>query len=217
MKYKLIMLPNPILVSDEKINPTEPYLNNGVVFYADSVFDEGNNPNNSNPIVTDHNFKIIAGIEGLPILDLSDIAEEIGWIDVEKLAQKNSELEYPFEDYRGKTKGVDDDGTGQALRGANLVGFENGFKAAQSLNEKKFSEEDILNAYYNGWIDRNEGISFPIARNRYIDELSKPKEYNVEVEMEDIGNKDKVYNCSSKSEWIPKITNNTIKVTKILS
>ena len=132
MNLQLIMLPNPILVSDERIKIEEVSYHHSKGLYKAVI--DGNYTNQ---------FKVIAGIEGKPKLDLSDIAEEVGWIDVEKLAQKNSELEYPFEDYRGKTKGVDDDGTGQALRGANLVGFENGFKAAQSLNEKKFSEKDL--------------------------------------------------------------------------
>lgn len=210
--YKLIMLPNPILVSDEKINPTEPYLNNGVVFYADSVFDEGNNPNNSNPIVTDHNFKIIAGIEGLPKLDLSAI--EIGWVDVEKLAYKRLPIMPTFD--KGEIINSD---TNFFIR----LGWVEGFKASQSLNEKKYSEEDMRKSFDAG-IHFNEESSekFVVSDGNkwrwedFIQSISKPKEYNVEVEMEDIGNKDKVYNCSSKSEWIPKITNNTIKITKIL-
>ena len=47
------------ITSDEEIKPNEWYENNGVIFKADAVFDEGNNPNNSNPIVTDFNKKII--------------------------------------------------------------------------------------------------------------------------------------------------------------
>ena len=47
------------ITSDEEIKEGEWYENNGVIFKADDVFDEGNNPNNSNPRVTDFNNKII--------------------------------------------------------------------------------------------------------------------------------------------------------------
>ena len=47
------------ILSSEEIKEGDWYENNGVIFKADDVFDEGNNPNNSNPRVTDWNKKII--------------------------------------------------------------------------------------------------------------------------------------------------------------
>jgi hypothetical protein len=47
------------ITNDEEIKPNDWYENNGVIFKADVTFDEGNNPNNSNPGVTDFNKKII--------------------------------------------------------------------------------------------------------------------------------------------------------------
>lgn len=47
------------ITNDEEIKEGDWYENNGVIFKADDVFDEGNNPNNSNPRVTDWNKKII--------------------------------------------------------------------------------------------------------------------------------------------------------------
>ena len=47
------------ITSDKEIKPNDWYINNGVIFKADVVFDEGNNPVNSNPRVTDFNKKII--------------------------------------------------------------------------------------------------------------------------------------------------------------
>jgi hypothetical protein len=47
------------ITNDEEIKPNDWYENNGVIFKADTPFDEGNNPNNSNPRVTDFNKKII--------------------------------------------------------------------------------------------------------------------------------------------------------------
>jgi hypothetical protein len=48
------------ITSDEEIKPNEWYLFKGkTLFLSDNKFDEGNNPNNSNPRVTDLNKKII--------------------------------------------------------------------------------------------------------------------------------------------------------------
>ena len=47
--------------SDEEIKEEDWYMHSGeMIFRADPKFDEGNNPNNSNPRVTDHNKKIVA-------------------------------------------------------------------------------------------------------------------------------------------------------------
>ena len=50
---------NIYITNSEEIKEGEWYENNGVIFKADDVFDEGNNPNNSNPKVTYFNIKII--------------------------------------------------------------------------------------------------------------------------------------------------------------
>jgi len=53
---------NIYITSDEEIKPNEWYLFDGnvkLLFLSDKEFNEGNNPNNSNPRVTDFNKKII--------------------------------------------------------------------------------------------------------------------------------------------------------------
>ena len=45
---------------------------------------------------------------------------------MEDAAIKESEKQFPYNDFRGKEKGVDDEHTGQALRGACVGGFEAG-------------------------------------------------------------------------------------------
>ena len=204
--YKLIMLPNPILVSDEEIEKGDwfyyyshgkfnMYMCEGVVGKSLVV------QNKESSCWSDYSKKIIAGIDTK--LDLSAIAEKIGWVDVEKLAYQKFKMIPSFNN--GLIVNSD---TNYFER----KGWIDGFKAAQSLNEKKFSEKDVKKAILMTWDDSVD------TKNMYdiIESISKPKEYNVEVDMEDIGNKDKVYNCSSKSEWIPKITNNTIKILRIL-
>ena len=222
--YKLIMLPNPILVSDEEIEKGDwfyyyshgkfnMYMCEGVVGKSLVV------QNKESSCWSDYSKKIIAGIDTK--LDLSAIAEKIGWVDVEKLAYQKFKMIPSFNN--GLIVNSD---TNYFER----KGWIDGFKAAQSLNEKKFSEKDLYNLLkligQKGYYVECDGIVYANAFDggdiidvvkEYSEAISKPKEYNVEVDMEDIGNKDKVYNCSSKSEWIPKITNNTIKVTKILS
>lgn len=57
-----------------KIKEGEPYLNKGVLFFADPVFDEGNNPNNSNPRIT--NKKAVLFLCSREI----QVGDEITWI-----------------------------------------------------------------------------------------------------------------------------------------
>lgn len=159
-------------------------------------------------------FKIIAGIHGLPSIDFSALSEEdckkIGWVDVEKLAMKECVC-----------------GTGDC---SHVKSYIRGFKAAQALNEKKFSGEDVRKAIEMAReiIDGKEvfelegilGLTEVCTHNcsvhsvdKIIQSLSQPKVFDVEVEMEAY----KVNGMSDEaSSWRPKITNNSIKVTKVL-
>ena len=142
--------------------------------------------------------KIIAGFFGLPKLDLSLIADEIGWVDVYKLAKESKCFE---------NSSLDET--------SYLHGFTKGFKAAQSLNEKKFALAYVENAFNSG---RGYGNPDDIKDfNSFLQSISKPKEYNVKVEME-WGGKEYVDEQDAYGYDIkrPKITNNTIKVTKII-
>lgn len=154
------------------------------------------------------NDKIIAGIEGLPTVNLSLVADGIGWVDVEKLAENAFEKRF-------NRKPIITGSTEADSSWINI--WINCFKQAQTLNEKKFSEEDVIllcaeliGKYKLGEINDVSDV------NKIIDSYSEPKVYNVELEMEDVGNKNKVYNCSLIADWEPKITNNSITVTKIL-
>jgi len=72
MKYKVITTDKGKIVVDEsaEIKENTYYENNGVVFLSDSIYNEGNNPNNSNPRVTDFNNKVIATINHSISLDV---------------------------------------------------------------------------------------------------------------------------------------------------
>lgn len=182
--YKLIMLPNPILVSDEEKQIFDRVWNSDVekILRVSEVF-------------MPHGNKIIAGIEGLPKLDLSAIEEEIGWVDVEKLAKEFIKDEWTTSD--------------EPVKFGIEVGYEAGFKAAQSLNEKKFSGDDVKKAILMTWDNSVD------TKNMYdvIESLSEPKTYNVEVKVEEYDHKEEWSEIGGAFETFKT----KIKVTKILS
>lgn len=146
--------------------------------------------------------KIIAGIPELPSIDFSALSEEdckkIGWIDVKKLADKESDKHFLF------------------CKGEYLQGFIEGFKTGQYLSDKKFSEEELLDwiekhKYTWGIYNGNTAISYEGLKN-FIQFLFQPKVFDVEVEMEDFYDEDN----NMKVIQLPKITNNSIKITKVL-
>lgn len=202
MTNKLIILPQPILVSDEKTvvgNWAIEYQKGDVVGEIVYIKDEYR-------LAPDIQNKIIAGIEGLPKLDLSAIAKKIGWVDVENLAQE----------YAGDEMSRDD-----KRLFAVLCSYG---RKLQSLNEKKFSEKDLYGllkligqqGYYvecDGTVYANafDGGYVVDAVKEYSESQSKPKEYNVVVEMEDKIALDGHTLIGSE----PKITNNTIKILRI--
>jgi len=141
--------------------------------------------------------KIIAGFFGLPKLDLSLIADEIGWVDVEKLAI----TKFGDGDYAAEAK----------------MGFKYGFKAAQSLNEK-YSDEDLFNLLKMVHDKRLDSLSARIVDNGRVTDFnfwnsySKKQVYASELISEFI------QSISQPKEYLVEIIQegNTIKVTKII-
>jgi hypothetical protein len=176
--FELHKLPKGFIVtSDEEILPNTLYMNNGVLFTSDSVYDEGNNPNNSNPKVTNHNFKVIAQQDQIDFSSLSEEQQkEIGWFDVEKLAEQFVVSKVKMS---SQAAGV-------------LVGFIEGFQKAQEL----LSDRDVSHNILNHLCDKMDSISqeqidkdsFQLGRYRtfkyvfdYIQSLSQ-KSWKVEIE-----------------------------------
>lgn len=132
MAYKLIQLPDAtIVVSDEqKIN--------GDVCIHLTTFNKSIHHHVENDLYKWS--KIIAGLPNLPIIKyrLSDEdAKKIGYFNIEKLAK----IEFPKADYIEM---------GTNITPAYREGFEIGFQKAMDLNNKKFSEEDIIKAINYG-------------------------------------------------------------------
>ena len=191
--FKLIMLPNPIVVSDEEIKEGDWFLPiSGIGWKLNvPVQADGKGGYNNN-----HCKKIIAGIPELPSIDFSGLTEEeckrIGWVDVEKLANDWYEsLFNDFERVEGKDKIID------LKRIDSITKFKKGFKTAESLNEKKFSEDDLKNALFAMYLltikmtDKSGTKLFEdTGYEKIIQSLSQPKVFDVELELRDV---DEVY------------------------
>lgn len=208
MNYKLIMLPQPILVSDEEIKEGDWYLCWETVDGKPTNFITSKATNTESVDMyswASNYFKVLAGIEGLPKLDLSLIAEEIGWVDVEKL-----DMRFVLDGQDIYTAFLTDSASSAAL-GGFLRGCRHGFTTAQSLNEKKWTDDDMID--FHNFIFRHPNQNLKMGE--YLEEFKrsrKPKVYNVELEMQDKIAIDG-HTVIGKE---PTITNNTIKVTKLL-
>jgi hypothetical protein len=118
-----------IVTSDEEILPNTLYMNNGVLFTSDSVYDEGNNPNNSNPKVTNHNFKVIAQQDQIDFSALKEEEQkEIGWFDTVKFAREEHKFNHKSVHEMSFVLGVE-------------IGFQ---KAQELLSDRRFSLEDMF-------------------------------------------------------------------------
>lgn len=196
MKTQLIMLDTPIIVSEEKLKDEEPCLVDGGLgrIGVDEFY--------SNVKYSVKPKKIIAGIEGLPSIDWNGLEEEFGWVDVEKMANELIRNKYPYPNYK-------DLGYWKDL-------YKEGFKKAQSLNEKKFSLEDMRAAFEKGALYGTTKTGNNHYFNQVIGSLQQPKVFDIEVEMEE-----KHFRIVKDVNGIPydheytlelKITNNSIKI-----
>ena len=202
MKYKLILLKDGrnILVSDENIKDGELMYryDTGIIQATPNFFWD----------FQERYMKILAGIESLPTITYSDKVKQIlrdkyGWVDVEefckqqvyKIYQKYIPKDF-LEDY--------------------VTLFELGFKAHQSITNKIFSLEDMVKIYKEGYTDclHNRG---EYKTDYLINKLQQPIQLDIEVEIEEVGG-DNLENSNKKQIYYnrPKITNNSILITKIL-
>ena len=210
MKYKLILFKDGrnILVSDEESKKGE-----WVIF-----------TNTNNKIITGfnkpkiaeydyasnglYNFKVISNVGTLPKLTYSDEVKQIlrdkyGWVDA---------ADYKLEDFEYERKKIYLETACSILdRGISL-----GFKAHQSITNKIFSLEDMVKIYKEGYTDclHNKG---EYRTDYLINKLQQPIQLDIEVEIEEVGG-DNLENSNKKQIYYnrPKITNNSILITKIL-
>jgi len=210
MKLQLIMLETPIIVNDEEIKE-------GDLIYTKEHLPDMPHTNISKCINLERfNLgspsewkKIISGLPELPSINFNGFEEQLGIIDVEKLA---------LETYRDNPNKYNTDLNAPRKRKA----FIKGFKAAQNELFKHFTLKDIETAFKAG----EKYGRYKVTEDDYITFinkfLSQPKVFDIEVEMEELfleedsSSYTHEKNDVSGSKWFPKVINNQIKITKIL-
>jgi hypothetical protein len=217
MKTQLIILSEQtIIISDENIET----LKKGDTYYDG----EGNFRTwGTGNMYSLSSKKILAGIPELPSIDYNNLEEQFGIVDVEKLAENYARKQ--CEDLYSKI-GI----AGHSWGWETAFDFKEGFKAAQQLNDKKFSEGDMYNSFVEGvrsmrlqaHRDGNEFDSF----DDFFESLSKPKVFDIEIEMmlqvrhgiewHDLPNQEYGNDPEGIYQKVPKITNNQIKIIKVL-
>lgn len=141
-------------------------------------------------------FKIIAStfIPELPNIDFNNLEEEFSIINIEKLLAKinsdmwDTEQKFPLE-----------------------AGFKIGFNKCLELNKDKlYTLDEVINAYKKGCNVRYEREGEAVLEKEFIQSLQPKTEFEIEIEL------DNDYEESMGDISIPKITNNSIKIIKIL-
>jgi hypothetical protein len=98
-------------------------------------------------------------------------------------------------------------------------GIQEGFKKAQELlSDRRFTLEDMIKAWDNGFEEGNSSSQFrEVYSDKYIQSLSQPKSWTVELEMEEKcwcmkPESGGCFECIKK----PKLTDGKIKILKLL-
>ncbi len=130
-------------------------------------------------------FASTGNLMDIPMLDRDKIEIMLGIPNLYFTATIHSEKEenYPHTDFEGTEKGVDDEHTGQALRGAFVSGFEQGYAEAMKQNKYAFEQGWCARAHQlqdNGWNFDESWSGDELLR--YYQQL---REWDVEVEMEE--------------------------------
>lgn len=212
---RLHKLPNGyVLTSDEvikigdKVYPKTVNIHGGNVISECIAFGHGCWSNHIITELTDekgyhpsHLLKVIA--QDFDFSSLSpEEQKEIGWVDVEELypAGKRGAMSIP------------------SRKECNNYLRQEGFRKAQELlSDRRFTEEDIIKAFKAGQLDKSNNW-YGGDVNQYLQSLSQPKSWEVEVEMETVY-EDKL----EGTEFIPrpvskqpKLTNGKAKILRIL-
>lgn len=189
MGLQLILLPEqPIIVSDDKIK------------VGDNIYeiDQDNiNIAGEEYIANTTDKKIIAGIPGLPSIDFNGLEDEVGYINLLKLASDFANLELMKNELSGNRYNL-------------RTSFMEGFEAAQSLG-KEFTKEDMMCAYYEG---TNIGAAFESICDGHdnMESIKEAEEYSKDAEKVFINflNSPKTFDIEVEA------INNKIKIIKIL-
>lgn len=201
------MLDTPIIVSDEIVKEND-------WFYNKSGFVKINKAALKFGTTIEYPIKIIAGLPKLPSIDFNGFEEQLEIVDVEKLAKYHYEMIYLM--------AKSDDVEPYVIRD-----FISGYEAAQKLNKKKFTLEDIKEAVNVG-LSLSTMTDEPFTSNIFkvlkqstidgwVNSLSQPKVFDIEIEME-VASMERSYsnNTFEEADFISKITDGKIKITNVL-
>lgn len=221
MNTKLIMLPTPIIASDDTENTGGKML----IYVGETIEHQ---PKQDTPQIKrfsihpntiyigkpDNNYKlIIAGYNDLPSIDWNGLEDEFEYFDIDKLA---------------------DNQLGGLAPGVGVhEGFIRGFNKSQELTGNNFNLDDIKgylsfiedNYHFHSSIWHDADTDEPVQRTEmlsaYIQSI-RPKTFNIEVEMETVWLNKRGWqpfpdHAATERKRIPKITvNNKIKIIKKL-
>lgn len=209
MKLKLIQLPEQwVIVSDEPQKKGDSIVHK-TTFDLTGVPDEIGS-------TQEWWYKVIAGLPKQPQIDYSMLNEEdcntIGWYNLDKMSLQN----YPIEmfEFESKVETMD-------LNARFRQVWAEGFEAALSLSNRRYSEEEVIafgkKCFYKGFESCNydDGNCFTSWRekcHRLLSALKQPEVFDIEVEMEEATASALISGYVRQ----PKITNNSILITKVL-
>ena len=190
MKLQLITgLEHNIITSSEEIKEGDAvYEEISGIF---SPFEEGDIVKNPK--------KIIAGLPDLPRIDYNGLEEKYDVVDIQRFIE-------PILKKKGEENNTID-------LDAYALGLIDAFKTAQSLNDKKFSLQDMKHNLRTVVGLASQDDSFVLED--WIDSnlSQQPKVFDIEVERE--CGKDELCGCLSNDECLgpqPKITNDSIRI-----
>lgn len=242
MKLQLIMLETPIIVSDETPEVEDiVFLGNSYNYISkvinmiggslrDVVLEKMPEQRKNGTLDYREMSKIIAGLPSLPSINFNGFEEQLEIVDAENFIDEFefATLFKQLPEGKSVESNPRDTVSKNSLRKEAFkyysIGVRETLKKVQQLNEKKFSLEDMKKAFLNGQKSmRDEYI--PLNVDYYIQSLQQTS-WNVEVEMEKVTRLMSA-DIVEKENWIkeenskytyyrPKITNNQIKITKIL-
>ena len=126
-------------------------------------------------------------MQSIQPLFLSEVKELLGVVDVEALEkmyyQQLEQRREVAKNFTGQVAGRHPDMFGHNEVHHMVRGYTEGYNQALEDNkERKYTEEDMLNAYYIGWIDRGESsnVEYPKARNLFKQSIQHKTEWEVE-------------------------------------
>lgn len=193
MKHYYITTEQPIVCNDEEVNVNDWITDNQRIAQVNVL--TINDPNRH------LHKKIIAGLPNQPTIDYSALSDEdckvIGWVDANSYCNKVLE------------NGIFIDGIKQEYNAQQLSQIHSlmyfAFKTAQSLNDKKWSDEDVINLInnisfvkttskklnsndYQPFITDEDGCVWTINKKYLLSILKKtnqPKVFEIEAIVQD--------------------------------